>query len=167
MKIRSLVPVLLAGCALSLFAGCAVLSKGRNQTVVVHSSPEGATAFINGLEVGHTPFKVKIPRSGAYTVEVRKAGFESANVVLLPVANEYEKRFFRWGIDYDLGAMTDLTPNDVRIDLKPALAEAAGGDRFQEMSYRVLQADALLAAKQISPQDHKYIVAEIVKTYAN
>jgi hypothetical protein len=35
------------------------------------------------------------------------------------------------------------------------------------MSYRVLQADALLAANEISKADHKYIVAEILKSYSN
>lgn len=165
MKLRFFVPVLFAGVALLATSGCAVFSKGRTQTVVVHTSPEGATGLINGIEVGQTPFKVAMPRSGAYTIEVRKAGFDNAQVVLLPIANEYEKRFFRWGIDYDLGAMTDLTPGEVHIGLKPALGDTSTTDRFQEMNYRVLQADALLAAKEISAADHKAIVAEIVKFY--
>jgi len=167
MKLRFFVPVLMAGCALLIASGCAVMSKGRSETVVVHSSPEGATTLINGIEVGKTPFKVKVPRGSAYTVEARKAGFENSVAVLLPVANEYEKNFLRWGIDYDLGAMTDLSPSDVRLDLKPALGEVNTTDRFEEMTYRVQQADALLAAKEISPADHKYIVREIVKFYAN
>jgi hypothetical protein len=160
--------MMLVGGALLLSSGCAVLSKGTKQTVVVHSNPEGATAMINGQEVGITPFKVKVKRSGAYTIEVRKPGFENAAAIVLPVANEYEKRFFRWGVDYDLGAMTDLTPGDIQIDMKPELASASSPeDRFKEMTYRVLQADALLASKDISPADHKYMVAEIIKFYAN
>lgn len=167
MKSRFFVPALLAGCVLAFSSGCAVLSTGRTQTVVVRSVPEGATGLINGLEVGKTPFKISLKRSSAYTIELRKAGFENTAAVVLPVANEYEKRFLRWGIDYELGAMTDLTPDDIVLDMKPALPEEAGGDRFQEMTYRVLQADALLAAKEISRADHKYIVAEIVKFYTN
>lgn len=144
------------------------MTKGRSQTVVVRSVPEGATAHINGIAVGQTPLKVDLNRSSAYTIEVEKPGFEKVATVVLPVANEYEKRFFRWGIDYELGAMTDLTPNDIVLNLKPALSDGTeGGDRFQEMTYRVLQADALLAAKEISPADHKYLVAEIVKFYTN
>lgn len=168
MKPRFFVPVLFAGCALLLTSGCAVFSKGRTQMVVVHSTPEGATALINGQEVGTTPFKVEMKRTGAYSIELKKPGFENAAAVLLPVANEYEKRFLRWGIDYELGAMTDLTPQDMNIELKPALATAATAeDRFTEMTYRVLQADALLASREISSTDHKYLVAEIVKFYAN
>ena len=168
MKIRFLVPALLAGCVLALSSGCAVFSKGRSQTVVVRSNPEGATGLINGVEVGQTPFKVDLNRSSAYTIEVRKDGFERAATVVLPVANEYEKRFFRWGVDYDLGAMTDLTPHDLVLDLKPVIPESSGGgDRFQEMTYRVMQADALLSANQISKADHKYMVDQIVKFYTN
>lgn len=144
-----------------------MLSKGRTQTVVVRSTPEGATGMINGIEVGKTPFKIELKRTAAYTIEVRKPGFENAAAVVLPVANEYDKRFLRWGIDYELGAMTDLTPGDVVLDLKPALADGSTGDRYQEMTYRVLQADALLSAKEISKADHKYLVAEIVKFYTH
>jgi hypothetical protein len=154
--------------AILLSSGCAVWTKGTKQTVVVHTSPEGATAVINGHEVGTTPFKVNLRRSGAYTIEFTKTGFENTEALVLPVGNEYEKRFFRWGIDYDLGAMTDLNPGDISIDLKPELLVAASeDDRFNEMNYRVLQADALLASKEISPADHKYMVAEIIKFYAN
>lgn len=168
MKSRFLLPALLAGCALSLTSGCAVFSKGTKQTVVVHSNPEGATTVINGIEVGQTPLKVTMKRSGAYTIEMKKPGFENTAAVVLPVANEYEKRFLRWGIDYELGAMTDLTPGDISLDLRPALPAAQSvEDRFNEMTYRVLQADALLAAKEISVSDHKYLVSEIVKFYAN
>ncbi len=167
MKLRFFVPALLAGCVLVFSSGCAVMSKGRKQTVVVRSTPEGASGFINGIEVGKTPFKIDLNRTSAYTVELRKVGFETAPFVVLPVANEYEKRFLRWGIDYELGAMTDLTPSDMVVTLKPALPAGSDGDRFQEMTYRVLQADAMLAAKEISKSDHKYLVAEIVKFYAN
>jgi hypothetical protein len=168
MKLRFLVPAMLASCVLSFTSGCAVMSKGRTQTVVVRSNPEGAVGRINGLEVGTTPFKIELNRASAYTIELEKPGFAPAATVVLPVANEYDKRFFRWGIDYDLGAVTDLTPNDIVVDMKPSLPPLAEAeDRFQEMTYRVLQADALLAAKEISPADHKYLVAEIVKFYTN
>ncbi len=167
MKLRFLVPAVLASGLLILSSGCAVFSKGRTQTVVVRSTPEGATGLVNGVKVGQTPFKIALNRSSAYTIELRKAGFENTPVVILPVANEYEKRFLRWGVDYELGAMTDLTPGDIKVAMKPAMPAVAEGDRFQEMTYRVLQADALLAANEISKSDHKYIVAEIVKFYTN
>jgi len=166
MKLRLLVPVLLTGFILSLSSGCAVVDKGRTQAVVVRSAPEGAVGLINGIEVGHTPFKIKLPRDSAATIELRKEGFENSTVVVLPVANEYEKNFLRWGVDYDLGAMTDLTPNDINVALKPAVAGEEHADSYEEMTSRIAKADEMLAAKKITPRDHKYIVDQIIKFYA-
>ena len=165
MKISSLLPTVLVGFALLNASGCAIAAKGRTQTVTIRSNPPGATALINGQEAGKTPLTVTLKRASAYNIELRKTGFENAPTALLPVANEYAKRFLRWGIDYDMGAMTDLTPGDLVVDLRPALSSGTEGDRFLAMSYAVLQADALLAAKEISAADHKYLVAEIVKSY--
>lgn len=166
LKNRFLVPGVLVAFALLSASGCAIAAKGRTQTVTVRSNPEGATARINGQEVGKTPLRVTLKRASAYNIELRKPGFENAATVMLPVENEYSKRFFRWGLDYDLGAMTDLTPGDLVVNLHPALPTDTEGDRYQAMTYAVLQADALLSAKEITSADHKALVAEIVKSYA-
>ena len=63
--------------------------------------------------------------------------------------------------------MTDLPPGDLVVDLPPALPTDSEGDRYLAMTYAVLQADALFSAKEISAADHKFLVAEIVKSYAN
>ena len=165
MKLRVLVPVLFAGVTLLISTGCAVFTKGRTQMVVVRSTPEGATGLINGIEVGKTPFKIRLARSSAATIAIRKEGFEASEIVVLPTANEYNKRYLRWGIDYEFGAMTDLTPGDINVALRPAIAAEDRGDRFQEMSLRITQADAMLAAKEITPQDHKVIVQQIAHFY--
>jgi hypothetical protein len=123
--------------------------------------------LINGEEVGKTPLRVTLKRATSYNIELRKPGFENVSTVMLPVENEYAKRFLRWGIDYDLGAMTDLTPGDLAVDLRPALPPSTEGDRYLAMTYAVLQADALLSANEISAADHKFLVAAIVKSYAD
>jgi hypothetical protein len=166
MKISSLLSVALVGFVLVTASGCAVFSKGRTQSVTIRSNPEGATTFINGEEVGKTPLRVTLKRATAYNIELRKPGFETGSTVMLPVENEYAKRFLRWGIDYDLGAMTDLTPGDLVVDLRPALPPGTEGDRYLAMTYAVLQADALFSANEISASDQKFLVAAIVKSYA-
>ena len=165
MKFRLIVSIFLTGITLALSSGCAIFSKGRTQMVVVRSTPAGATGLVNGVEVGKTPFKIRLTRSRTATIEIRKDGFENSAIVVLPVANEYSKSYLRWGVDYDFGSMTDLTPGDIKVALRPAIAPEDRGDRFQEMSLRITQADAMLAAKQISPQDHKIIVQQISHFY--
>jgi hypothetical protein len=167
MKIRFLLPAAVVGFVLLTASGCAVFTKGRTQTVTVRSNPEGAIAFINGEEVGKTPLRVSLKRISAYSIELRKTGFENAPTVILPVENDYSKRFLRWGIDYDLGAMTDLTPGELVVDMRPALPPGTEEDRYLALTYAVLQADALFSANEISASDHKFLVAAIVKSYAN
>lgn len=143
-----------------------MIEKGRTQMVVVRSVPAGAVALINGVEVGKTPFKIKLSRSSAATIELRKEGFANSTIVVLPMANEYDKHFLRWGVDYDLGAMTDLSPSNINVPLHLVVTpEERTGDPYEEMSSQVRKADAMLAAKQITPRDHKYLVDQIVKFY--
>ena len=165
MKLRFFVPALITCLIILFFSGCAVMSKGTTQMVVVRSVPEGAVGLVNGVEVGKTPFKIMLKRTNAATIELRKEGFENAAIVVMPMGNEFEKRYLRWGLDYRLGAMTDLTPSDIKVPLHPALAPEDRGDSYQEMSLQVLKADAMLEAKEITPTDHKYIVDQIVKFY--
>lgn len=135
--------------------------------VTVHSNPEGATALINGEVVGKTPFIVDLKRNGSFDIELRKSGFAPTSLTVLPTENEYAKRFLRWGIDYDLGAMYDLTPGSTVVDLLPQLPPGSDSDRYLAMNYALLQADALLSAKEISASDHKALVAAITKAYTN
>lgn len=165
MKSPFLSTVILAGFVALSSSGCALLTKGKHQTVVVRSTPAGATASINGTEVGQTPFKVKLKRDEVFRVDIAKNGFESESAVLLPSSTVYDSRFLRWGLDYDLGAATDLVPEELNLELKPALANVSASDRFEEMSAQIVRADAMLASGELTPADHKYLVERIVATY--
>lgn len=163
MKIRLFFSASLLTLALTA-AGCAILTKGRTQVVTVQSIPAGATASINGELVGHTPFKVRLPRSSVYRIDLKKDGYLDQNALLLPMPNEYEHKYLRWGIDYDLGAMTDLVPENLIVSLRPD-AKADKADRYTQMAAQVTTADAMLAADQISLEDHKKAIATIIKAY--
>lgn len=151
---------------MAVLSGCAVFSKGRSQMVTVRSVPSGATASINGVAVGQTPFKVDLPRGDVYRIDLQREGFDSKSALILPVPNEYEERYLRWGIDYALGAMTDLSPNELTVNLRPTFDKSETGDRFESMSAAVLRADALLASGQITPAEHRVVVDSVIKTYA-
>ena len=162
----SFIPLVLLAALISTGAtGCAVLTKGKKQTVVVRSTPAGAVAKINGTVVGQTPFKVKLARDGVFRVDLEKNGFESASALLLPSATHYNQRQLRWGVDYDLGRTTDLVPGALEFELKPALGEASQADRFAEMSAQIVRADALLASGELTKADHKYLVEKIVEAF--
>lgn len=165
MKFPLLSAVVLAGFVSVSSSGCALITQGKRQTVVVRSTPSGATASINGTVVGTTPFKVKLKRDEVFRVDLEKNGFESGAAILLPSSANYNQRFMRWGLDYDLGYATELVPNELSLEMKPALGEAVGGDRFTEMSAQIVRADAMLASGELTAADHKYLVEKIVATY--
>lgn len=166
MKLPLLSSALVAGFVALASSGCAVLTKGQKQTVVITSTPSGATTKINGVEVGKTPFKVRLNRDEVFRVDIEKNGFSPEAAVLLPSSTNYDQRFLRWGLDYDLGRATDLVPEELALNLRPALGEvAAGGDRFAEMSAQIVRADAMLASGELTNSDHKYLVEKIVETY--
>ncbi len=165
MKFPLLFAAAFSTFALTFSTGCAFLTKGKNQTVVVRSTPAGATALINGTEVGQTPFRVKLRRDQVYRVDLQKNGFTSESAILLPSSTNYDRRFLRWGLDYQLGAATDLVPEELDIELTPALGDFAGMDRFTEMSAQIVRADAMLASGELSAADHRHLVARIVERY--
>lgn len=155
----------LVGCVALSNTGCAVFSKGRKQTVVVRSTPEGATAKINGTAVGETPFKVNLKRDEVFRVDLAKNGFEGGSALFLPSTTEYDARYLRWGIDYDLGAAKNLIPSELLVELKPALAVSGATDRYSELTAQINRADALLQSGELSKADHKYLVDKILATF--
>lgn len=76
-----LLPVMLAGCA-------SVLNKG-NQSVLVTSTPPGALLFVDGKELGRTPYTYTLEDGGRFSVpmELRKEGHEPASFQLRPRVN--------------------------------------------------------------------------------
>jgi hypothetical protein len=165
MKLPLLPAALVAGFVALTSSGCAILTKGQKQTVIVRSTPGGATAKINGIEVGKTPFQVKLRRDEVFRVDLEKNGFVSESAVLLPSSTNYDHRFLRWGLDYDLGYATNLIPEELDLPLKPALAAVSDSDRFAEMTAQIVRADAMLASGELTQADHKYLVEKIVATY--
>jgi hypothetical protein len=165
MNSPKLMTALLAVAASLTLSGCAVFSEGRSQSVVVRSAPAGAVAKINGVEVGRTPFEVKLARTEVYRFDFEKPGFGSQTAVVLPSTEQYDQRFLRWGIDYDLGAAATLLPGELVVELKPQLAELSLADRFAEMAAQINRADAMLVTGELTREDHIYLVQQITDSY--
>jgi hypothetical protein len=112
--------------ALFVFAGCATIVKGTNQTVSINSNVNGAEVIVNGERVGVTPFTGPIKRKSGTTVTVQKLGYQTKTITL---TTEIESVF--WGniiIGGVLGSTTDLAtgamyyyaPATLEVDLVKA-----------------------------------------------
>jgi hypothetical protein len=75
IKIRRLLLVLLASTSI---VGCATLFKGTSQSISVSSVPSGADVFVDNEFKGKTPVSIKLKKNKYNTIEIRKAGYETA-----------------------------------------------------------------------------------------
>lgn len=85
MQVRS-IGVALASAALLLLSGCASMLNKGNQSVVINSSPAGATVYENGAEVGSTPYTYTYDKldGGEVNMELRKEGLQPVTFILKP-----------------------------------------------------------------------------------
>ena len=116
-------------------SGCATIVKGDKQTVSINSNVRGAKVFVNGEQVGTTPFTGQIKRKSGTTVTLNKDGFESKTVTM---TTEIESVF--WGniisgggvgstTDLTTGAMYYYAPATLQIDLQRADSETDSSAR--------------------------------------
>lgn len=147
-------------------SGCALMTGGLKQTVVVRSTPSGAAAKINGIEVGNTPFQVDLRRNEVYRVDLSREGFATTSAVVLPSTRAYDARNLRWGVDYQTGAAAELIPAELSVKLEPLLGVTTGADAYSELSAQVTRADSLLASGQLSAAEHKALMQRILSAFS-
>ncbi len=56
--------------------------------ILVRSTPVGALAFVNGIEIGATPVEVTLPETGTATLVVKKGGHRSETRTLTPESRD-------------------------------------------------------------------------------
>jgi hypothetical protein len=111
-------------------AGCATITRGTSEVLVVETTPPGANVEIS--PIGHrctSPCSLKVKRKGNYTIDITKAGYEPMRTnVLSQVAgagaagmagNVLVGGLIGLGVDAASGATKELKPNPVRVTLTP------------------------------------------------
>ena len=115
---------------LLLSSGCATIICGSRQSVQFISTPGNATIFIDDVEVGKTPFSIRLKRKRDYNVVISLDGY-------LPYETKLTRTFNAWYlgnivfggiigliIDPITGAIYRLTPGQLH-------ARLAQGTTFQ------------------------------------
>ncbi|HVV34614.1 MAG TPA: PEGA domain-containing protein [Vitreimonas sp.] len=125
MKLRLLA---LALCVSA--AGCATIVRGTSEDFVVESTPTGATVQTsNGFQCASTPCTFHMQRKTGFTVTVAKDGYQTATATVLSnmsggggagfAGNILAGGLIGMGVDATSGAMNDLMPNPLHVDLLP------------------------------------------------
>lgn len=123
------VALIFAGAVAPFFTGCATVTRGTSEVLVIESEPSGANVRMSNGMVGTTPTSFKIPRKGSLVVNIEKEGYEPLTVnVHTQVAgagaagmagNVLVGGLIGVGIDSFSGGMLEHKPNPVRATLVP------------------------------------------------
>lgn len=126
---------------LTVLASCATLTKGTEQTITINSNVDGAGVFLEGSQIGTTPYVGKIPKNKE-AVTIEKDGYRTHT---LSFSKSLEPIF--WGniisggtlgslTDFVSGAAYSYSPSSYQVELyNNSESDAAFLQRFELRKY--------------------------------
>ncbi|WP_310560587.1 PEGA domain-containing protein [Flavobacterium sp.] len=116
-----------------LTTSCATIVSGSKQNVKFSSNPSTATIFIDEVEVGKTPFEIKLARKSEHSVMIKLEGYQTYQTKLTKEFNAWYIGNILFGgligiiIDPITGAMYNLTPDQVNAQMNKGTAFKSNG----------------------------------------
>ncbi len=109
--------------------GCASITRGSKDTLVVNSDPSGAKVSLSIGLSGKTPCAFKVSRKGGFVVKIEKEGYETIELQVVGqisgsgsagmAGNVLIGGIIGMGVDAATGATKDLKPNPIDVKLVP------------------------------------------------
>lgn len=113
-------------CSLALtllMSSCATVMSGSKQNVKFDSNPGAASIFIDEVEVGKTPFEIKLTRKSEHTVLIKLEGYQTYQTTLTKKLNGWIFGNILVGgligliIDPITGAMYNLSSSEINAQM--------------------------------------------------
>jgi hypothetical protein len=121
--------IILSSLALTLFTtSCATIVSGSKQNVKFSSNPSTATIFIDEVEVGKTPFEIRLERKNEHSVRIKLEGYQTYETRLTKKFNGWYIGNLLFGgiigliIDPITGAMYNLSPSEINAEMNKGTA---------------------------------------------
>lgn len=150
-------------------SGCATITRGSSDTLVVESDPPGADVKLTNGLTGKTPTSFKLDRDANLVVTITKEGYEKVDVNVTPqvagagsagmAGNILLGGLIGAAVDAGTGAMYDLKPNPVKVTLVKLPAPVQGAISVTE---RLNQLEGLFANGAISKKEYQVRRREIL-----
>lgn len=111
-----------------LVSSCATIVSGSKQNIKFSSNPSTATIFIDEVEVGKTPFEIKLARNSEHSVLIKLEGYQTYETKLTKKFNAWFLGNILIGgligliIDPITGAMYKLTPDQINAQMNTGTA---------------------------------------------
>lgn len=118
-------------CSLALtllLSSCATIISGSKQNVKFSSNPSSASIFIDEVEVGKTPFEMKLARKSEHVVMIKLEGYQTYQTTLTKKFNAWYVGNILIGgwigliVDPITGAIYNLSPNEISAQMNVATA---------------------------------------------
>jgi hypothetical protein len=129
MKLRQILPSLVALLCAHFLIGCATVTRGTTEELIVQSTPTGATVKISNGMTAVTPATFKVPRKGDIVVTVSMPGYKTAEVISKAEVSKTGAAGFAGNLliggvvggvaDAVTGAALSHFPNPVVVTLEP------------------------------------------------
>lgn len=113
-------------CSLALtllFSSCATIVSGSKQNISFASTPSAASIFIDEVEVGKTPFQMKLARNSEHEVMIKLEGYQAYQTKLTKKFNAWYFGNILIGgligliVDPLTGAIYNLSPDQINAQL--------------------------------------------------
>ena len=123
-------------CSLALtllLSSCATIVSGSRQKVRFSSNPSAATVFIDEVEVGKTPFEMKLTRKSEHSVMIKLDGYQTYETKLTKKFNAWYIGNILFGgligiiVDPITGAIYNLSSNDINAQMSKGTAFKSNG----------------------------------------
>jgi len=116
-------------CIGVLVSGCATITRGSDDVLIVDSTPQGAEVEMsNGMSCTSTPCTFKVPRRSDLEVTIRKSGCRTVRTSVTHrtadsgaagvAGNVLVGGVIGLGVDAATGASQELVPNPLEVDLQ-------------------------------------------------
>jgi hypothetical protein len=109
-------------------SSCATIVSGSKQLVKFTSNPSSASIFIDEVEVGKTPFEIKLERKKEHHIMIKLDGYKTYETNLTKKFNAWYIGNIAFGgfigliIDPITGAMYKLTPTEISAEMQKGVA---------------------------------------------
>lgn len=127
MKKTSLAANIILALAVLILSGCATVTRGTKDTLVIESDPAGADVRLSTGQTGTTPTSFKLKRKEPVVVTISREGYETVNVNVNAqvvgagaagmAGNVLVGGIIGVGVDAWSGATKSLKPNPVTVKL--------------------------------------------------
>lgn len=137
-----------------------------NQEVTVESIPSGSDVYIGGEFVGKTPIVLSLQSDISHEIHFQKEGYKPTKEYLNPIYKDDKQPYVQFGLAKDLGYYCQLSSDHIIAELYwEFLPNTTGILPYETMGELIAKVDNAMSAGNLSADEHKIIVRQIVKLF--